>query len=77
VGLWPPQTIGYALVDSPTALCAWIIEKFHAWTDCDRHPENLLTRDELLDRDQPGFWERYGYHTTPTTRKRSATASRA
>jgi hypothetical protein len=57
-----PQTIGYALVDSATALCAWVIEKFQAWTDCDGHPENVLTRDELLDHDQPGFWERYGYH---------------
>jgi pimeloyl-ACP methyl ester carboxylesterase len=30
-----PQTVGYGLVDSPAALCAWIIEKFQAWTDCD------------------------------------------
>jgi pimeloyl-ACP methyl ester carboxylesterase len=44
-----PQTIGYALVDSPVALAAWIVEKFWAWTDCDGHPENVLTRDELLD----------------------------
>jgi pimeloyl-ACP methyl ester carboxylesterase len=44
-----PQTIGYGLVDSPVALCAWIVEKFWAWTDCDGHPENALTRDELLD----------------------------
>ena len=44
-----PQTIGYALADSPVALCAWIVEKFWAWTDCDGHPENVLTRDELLD----------------------------
>jgi pimeloyl-ACP methyl ester carboxylesterase len=44
-----PQTIGYALVDSPAALAAWIIEKFWAWTDHDGHPENVLTRDELLD----------------------------
>jgi len=44
-----PQTIGYALVDSPAALAAWIIEKFWAWTDSDGHPENVLTRDELLD----------------------------
>jgi len=44
-----PQTIGYALVDSPVALCAWIIEKFWAWTDCDGRLENVLTRDELLD----------------------------
>jgi hypothetical protein len=28
-----PQTIGYALEDSPVALLAWIYEKFHAWTD--------------------------------------------
>ncbi len=44
-----PQTIGYALLDSPAALCAWIIEKFWAWTDCDGRLENVLTRDELLD----------------------------
>jgi pimeloyl-ACP methyl ester carboxylesterase len=44
-----PQTIGYALLDSPAALAAWIIEKFFAWTDSDGHPENVLTRDELLD----------------------------
>jgi pimeloyl-ACP methyl ester carboxylesterase len=44
-----PQTVGYGLVDSPAALCAWIVEKFWSWTDCDGHPENVLTRDELLD----------------------------
>jgi epoxide hydrolase len=43
-----PQTIGYALTDSPAALCAWIIEKFWAWTDHDGHLEHVLTRDELL-----------------------------
>jgi len=44
-----PQTIGYALVDSPAALCAWIVEKFWAWTDHDGQLEDVLTRDELLD----------------------------
>jgi epoxide hydrolase len=44
-----PQTIGYALTDSPAALCAWIIEKYWAWTDHGGHLENVLTRDELLD----------------------------
>ncbi len=44
-----PQTIGYGLVDSPAGQCAWIVEKFWAWTDCDGHPENVLTKDELLD----------------------------
>jgi pimeloyl-ACP methyl ester carboxylesterase len=44
-----PQTLGYGLADSPAGQCAWILEKFWAWTDCDGHPENALTRDELLD----------------------------
>jgi len=44
-----PQTIGYGLVDSPAGQAAWILEKFWAWTDCDGHPEKVLTRDELLD----------------------------
>jgi pimeloyl-ACP methyl ester carboxylesterase len=61
VGKWPwtegayalvqstkPQTLAYAMNDSPIGLAAWIIEKFYAWTD---HPGNLeikFTRDQLL-----------------------------
>ena len=44
-----PQTLGYGLVDSPAGLCAWIVEKFRAWTDSDGHPENVLSRDAMLD----------------------------
>jgi pimeloyl-ACP methyl ester carboxylesterase len=44
-----PQTLGYGLTDSPAGQCAWIAEKLWAWTDCDGHPENALTRDEMLD----------------------------
>jgi len=44
-----PQTLGYALVDSPAGQAAWIFEKFHAWTDCDGDPLNVLTLDEILD----------------------------
>lgn len=44
-----PQTLGYGLADSPVGQLAWIVEKFRAWTDCDGHPENALTRDEMLD----------------------------
>jgi pimeloyl-ACP methyl ester carboxylesterase len=44
-----PQTVGYGLTDSPAGQAAWVIEKFWSWTDCDGHPENVLTRDELLD----------------------------
>ena len=44
-----PQTLGYGLADSPAAQCAWIVEKFAAWTDSGGHPERALTRDEILD----------------------------
>jgi epoxide hydrolase len=44
-----PQTIGYALADSPVGLAAWIYEKFQAWTDNNGDPETALTRDEMLD----------------------------
>ena len=44
-----PQTIGYALVDSPAALAAWIVEKFWSWTDHSGDLDSVLTRDELLD----------------------------
>jgi pimeloyl-ACP methyl ester carboxylesterase len=44
-----PQTLGYGLADSPAGQLAWIVEKFWSWMDCDGHPENVLSRDELLD----------------------------
>ena len=44
-----PQTIGYALTDSPVALCAWIVEKFWAWTDSDGDLERVVSRHRLLD----------------------------
>jgi pimeloyl-ACP methyl ester carboxylesterase len=43
-----PQTLGAALNDSPAGLCAWIVEKFRAWSDCDGDPENAFTREQLL-----------------------------
>ncbi|MEU7153965.1 epoxide hydrolase family protein [Streptomyces sp. NPDC045470] len=39
-----PQTIGYALADSPAGQAAWIYEKFLAWADLD-----VLSTDEILD----------------------------
>ncbi|HXD41494.1 MAG TPA: epoxide hydrolase [Ramlibacter sp.] len=44
-----PQTLGYGLTDSPAGQAAWILEKFWAWTDCGGDPQNILSRDELLD----------------------------
>lgn len=47
-----PQTLGYGLNDSPLGLAAWIIEKFHGWTDMpqgsDGYLDNHFTKDELL-----------------------------
>jgi pimeloyl-ACP methyl ester carboxylesterase len=44
-----PQTIGYALEDSPVGQATWIYEKFQAWTDNRGHVEDVLTKDEMLD----------------------------
>jgi epoxide hydrolase len=44
-----PQTIGYALDDSPAGLAGWIVEKFRAWSDCDGDVERRFTKDQLLD----------------------------
>lgn len=44
-----PQTLGYGLADLPVGQMAWIIEKFHGWADCNGHPENVFSRDHLLD----------------------------
>ncbi len=44
-----PQTLGYGLVDSPVGQCAWIAEKYWAWTDHDGDPLSALTHDQMLD----------------------------
>lgn len=44
-----PQTLGYGLADSPAGQAAWIVEKFWAWTDNGGHPEDVVSRDRLLD----------------------------
>jgi pimeloyl-ACP methyl ester carboxylesterase len=43
-----PATLAFALTDSPAGLAAWIVEKFHAWTDCDGDIETAVARDEML-----------------------------
>jgi pimeloyl-ACP methyl ester carboxylesterase len=43
-----PQTLAFALSDSPAGLAAWIIEKFRAWSDCGGNPQSVFTEDELL-----------------------------
>ncbi len=44
-----PQTLAMALMDSPMGTAAWILEKFHAWTDLSRGGLlDVYTRDQLL-----------------------------
>ena len=47
-----PQSLGYGLNDSPAGLAAWIVEKFHGWSDmpqgADGYLDNHFTKDELL-----------------------------
>ncbi|SDF42155.1 epoxide hydrolase family protein [Thalassobaculum litoreum] len=43
-----PQTLASALADSPAGLAAWIVEKFHVWTDNDGRIENAVSRDRML-----------------------------
>jgi epoxide hydrolase len=50
-----PQTIGYALVDSPVGLLAWILDKFAAWTDTDDSPFETVALNRLLD-DVSLYW---------------------
>jgi pimeloyl-ACP methyl ester carboxylesterase len=43
-----PQTLAYALNDSPSGLAAWIVEKFRTWSDCNGNVERRYTKDQLL-----------------------------
>lgn len=43
-----PQTLAYALNDSPAGLAAWILEKFHRWSDCGGNLDSRFERDDLL-----------------------------
>ena len=44
-----PQTIGYALADSPVAMAAYYYDKIAEWTDSGGVPEKVFTYDEMLD----------------------------
>ncbi|MFF8946123.1 epoxide hydrolase family protein [Streptomyces sp. NPDC014864] len=43
-----PQTLAYALTDSPVGQLAWIVEKFREWTDSAELPEEAVDRDRML-----------------------------
>jgi pimeloyl-ACP methyl ester carboxylesterase len=69
-----PQTLAFALTDSPAGLAAWITEKFRSWSDCDGVPENAISRDRMLANIAlywftgaigSSFWPYYGRLHTP------------
>jgi len=44
-----PQTLSYAMMDSPVGVAAWIIEKMHGWSDIkDNNIESVYSKDTLL-----------------------------
>jgi hypothetical protein len=44
----PGYTLANALNDSPAGLAAWILEKFHRWSDCRGDLDSVFDRDDLL-----------------------------
>jgi pimeloyl-ACP methyl ester carboxylesterase len=50
-----PQTLGYALADSPVGQLAWIVEKFRQWSDCVERPDEVIDRD-LMITDVMLYW---------------------
>ena len=69
-----PQTLAFALSDSPAGLAAWIIEKFRTWSDCGGNVESAITRDRLLGNISfywftgaigSSFWPYYGVRHRP------------
>jgi pimeloyl-ACP methyl ester carboxylesterase len=43
-----PQTIAYALTDSPVGQLAWAVEKYAEWSACVDRPEEVISRDDIL-----------------------------
>ncbi|HEY1433177.1 MAG TPA: epoxide hydrolase [Stellaceae bacterium] len=69
-----PQTLAFALTDSPAGLAAWIVEKFRSWSDCGGNVESAVTRDRLLANISfywftgaigSSFWPYYGVRHRP------------
>jgi pimeloyl-ACP methyl ester carboxylesterase len=48
VNMTRPQSLAYALSDSPVGLLAWFVEKFRAWSDWDDNFETLFSKDHLI-----------------------------
>jgi pimeloyl-ACP methyl ester carboxylesterase len=58
-----PQTIAFALNDSPAGLCSWILEKRRTWSDCDGDVERRFSKDDLLTT-MSIYWFTQSYGTS-------------
>jgi pimeloyl-ACP methyl ester carboxylesterase len=58
-----PQTLAWALNDSPAGLAAWIIERRRAWSDCDGDIERRFSKDDLLTAISI-YWFTQTFHTS-------------
>jgi microsomal epoxide hydrolase len=70
-----PQTLAYALADSPVGQLAWIVEKFEEWADTDIDRDTLLTNVMLYWLTNTGGSSArlyYEYAHTPRLPERSA-----
>ena len=76
-----PQTMGYLLDDSPAGLAAWVIEKFHEWTEgpqerCELSMDLMLTNVMLYWVNRAGasssrlYWERRQHMETTLPQQR-------
>lgn len=43
-----PQTLAYAMHDSPAGMLAWLLERWRAWSDCGGDVETRFSRDAML-----------------------------
>jgi pimeloyl-ACP methyl ester carboxylesterase len=58
-----PQTVAFALNDSPAGLCSWIVEKRRTWSDCGGEVERRFTKDDLCTT-MTLYWVTQSYGTS-------------
>ncbi len=58
-----PQTLAWALNDSPAGLLAWLVERRRAWSDCGGDVESRFSKDDLLTTASI-YWFTQTFHTS-------------
>jgi pimeloyl-ACP methyl ester carboxylesterase len=58
-----PQTLAFAMNDSPAGLCSWLLEKRRSWSDCSGDVETRFSKDDLLTT-MSIYWFTQSYGTS-------------